>query len=94
MNLNVVIDGEDHVLPMDDIPLEMPILSVREIVRKGDYATFRDGGDYLKNVRTGHKMRFVEKQGVHFTRVQVKAPSPGRASESLKPVSGFSRPRR
>ena len=63
MNLNVVIDGEDRVLPMDDLP-PLPILSVRNIVRNGKSVTFRDGGGYIKNVKTGHKMRFVKRQGV------------------------------
>ena len=94
VNLNVVIDGEDHVLPMDDVPLEMPILSVRKIVRKGNYVAFRDGGGYTKNVKTGHKMRFVERQGLCLIKVQVKAPSPGKASESWKPTADFSRPGR
>ena len=41
MNLSVVIDGENHVLPTDDLPLEVP--SVRNIVRRGNYVTFREG---------------------------------------------------
>ena len=90
--MNVVIDGEDHVLPMDALPLEMPILSVRNIVRKDNYVTFRDGGGYIKNVKTGHKMRFVKRQGVYFIKVQVQAPSPGKASEGLKPTAGFDGP--
>ena len=43
VNLNVSIAGEDHILPMDDLPLEMPILSVRKIVCKGNCVAFRDG---------------------------------------------------
>ena len=49
---------------MDDLPLEIPILGVRKIVRKGTYVTFRDAGGYIKNVKTDHKMRVVERQGV------------------------------
>ena len=70
-----------------------PILSVRKIVRKGNYVTFRDGGGYIKNVKTGDKMRFVERQGVYFIKVLVKAPSPGKTSESWQPSAGLSRPR-
>ena len=85
-----MIDGEDHVLLMDDLPLEMPILSVRKIARKGNYVTFCEGGGYFKNVQTGHKMRLVERQGLCFIKAQVEAPSPGRASESWKPTAGSS----
>ena len=93
-NLNVVINGEDHVLPLEDLPLEMPILRVRKLVRKDNYVTSRDGGGYIQNVKTGRKMRFVERHGVYFIKVQVKAPSPGKASEGVKPMSGFIRPER
>ena len=34
VDLNVSIAGEDHVPPIDDLPLEMPILSARKIARK------------------------------------------------------------
>ena len=93
MNLNAVIDGGEHVLPMDDLPLEMTILSVRNLVCKGNCVTFCDGG-YIKNDKTGHKMRFVGRQGVYFIKVQLKAPSPGNALEGFKPMSGLSRPGR
>ena len=94
VNLNVSIAGEDHILPMDDLPLEMPILSVRKIVCKGNSVTFRDGGGHIKNVKTGKRLSFVERQGVYFNNVQVKAPSPGKASEGFNPMSGLSRPGR
>ena len=94
MNLNVSIAGEDHILPMNNLPLEMPTLSVRKIVRKGNSVTFRDGGGYIKNVKSGKRLYFVERQGVYFIKVHVKAPSPGKASEGFNPMSGFSRPGR
>ena len=46
---------------MNGLPLEMPILSVRKIVRKGKCVTFRDGGGYIMNFKTGRKMRFVDR---------------------------------
>ena len=92
--MSVVIDGEEHELPMNDPPLEMPILSVRNIVRKGNYTPFRDGGSYIKNVKTGHNMRFVGRQGVYFTKVLVKAPSLGKTSESWRTTACFGQPGR
>ena len=94
VNLNVSIAGEDHILPADDMPLEMPILSVRKIVRKENYVAFRNGGGYINNVKSGKRLHFVERQGVYFIKVQVKAPSPGKATDGFKPMSGFSRPGR
>ena len=94
VNLNVSIAGEDRILPMYDLSLEMLILSVRKIVRKGNYVTFRDGGGYIKNVQSGKRLYFDERQEVYSIKVQVKAPSPGKTSEGFKPMSGFSRPGR
>ena len=94
MNLNVSIAGEDHLLPMDDLPLEMPILGVRKIVRKGNYMTFRDGGSYIKNVKSGKRLHFVERQGIYFIKIQLKVPSPGKAADGFTLMSGFSRPGR
>ena len=82
------------MLPMDDLPNEMPILSVRKIDRKGNYVIFRGGCGYIGNVKAGHKMRFVERQGVHLIKVRVKDPSPGEGSEGQKPTAGVSRPGR
>ena len=75
-NLNVEIGGEDRILPMDDLDVDMPILSVRRIVRRGNLVKFRRGGGYIQNARTGRKLPFVERQGVYFTKVKVKNPSP------------------
>ena len=94
VNFNVVVHGEEHVLPMDDLPIEMLILSVCKRVRKGNFVTFRDGGGYIKNAKTGRRMRFVERQGVYFTKVRVGDPSPGDGVDGQKPAAGFSWPRR
>ena len=89
VNLNVEIGGEDHKIPMDDIDVDLPILSVRRIVRQGNPVNFRQGGGYIRNARTGTKLRFVERQGVYFIKVKVKEPSPEDALEQ-----SFTRPGR
>ena len=75
-NLNVEIGGEDHILPMDDLDVDVPILSVRRIVRRGNLVKFRRGGGYIQNARTGRKLPFIERQGVYFIKVKVKNPNP------------------
>ena len=88
----VEIDGEEHVLPMDDPPIERLILSVRKIVPNVNYTTFRDRGGYIKNVKTGLNMRCVERPGVYLIQVRVKDPSRGEGSEGQTPTAGFNRP--
>ena len=89
-NLNVEIGGEDHILPMDDLDVDVPILSVRRIVRRGNLVKFRRGGGYIQNARTGRKLPFIERQGVYFIKVKVKNPSPADSIDE----SVFSRPGR
>ena len=89
-NLNVEIGGEDHILPMDDLDVDVPILSVRRIVRRGNLVKFRRGGGYIQNARTGRKLPFIERQGVYFIKVKVKDPSPADSIDK----SVFSRPGR
>ena len=48
----------------------MPFLSVRKIVRKGNYVTFRNGGGYIKNVKSGKRLHSIERQEVYFIKVQ------------------------
>lgn len=76
INLSVEIGGEDHMIPMDDIDVDLPILSVRRIVRQGNLVKFRRGGGYIRNATTGTRLHFVERQGVYFIKVKVKDPSP------------------
>ena len=89
VNLNVEIGGEDHKIPMDDIDVDLPILSVRRIVRQGNLVKFRRGGGYIRNAKTGTRLHFVERQGVYFIKVKVKDPSPEDALEQ-----SFTRPGR
>ena len=58
------IEGEEHVIPFDDLPVECPIISVRRIVHKGNVVKFKKDGGYVLNASTGRKLRFVERNGV------------------------------
>ena len=48
--MNVEIGGEDHILPMDDLDVDVPILSVRRIVRRGNLVKFRRGGGDIQRM--------------------------------------------
>ena len=81
-NLHVEIGGEEHILPMDDLNVDVPILSVRKIVRNGNYVKCRLGGGYIFNKKTGKKLYFVERQGVYFVKVKMLEPMPGDGTSS------------
>ena len=81
------IEGEEHIIPFDDLPVECPIISVRRIVRKGNIVKFKKDGGYILNASSGRKLRFVERNGVYYIKLKVLEPE-----EPESPV--FSRPGR
>ena len=71
------IDGENHTIEFDDLPVECPIISVRKIVRKGNRVVFQENGGYIMNKTSQKKLHFVEKQGVYFIKLDVAPPTEG-----------------
>ena len=84
----VMIGGELHRIPYEDLPVECPIISVRQIVRKRNKVIFKDKGGYIYNAKTGKKLEFIEKNGVCF--INMKIIQPEDEARYLEPV--FSRP--
>ena len=70
--LRVALDGEECVIPFSDLPLEMPIISVRQHVGPRKHSCrIRHGGGYFRNTQTKVKSRFIEREGVYFMRMKV-----------------------
>ena len=70
--LRVALDGEECVIPFSDLPLEMPIISVRQHVGSRKHSCrIRNGGGYFRNTQTKVKSRFIEREGVYFMRMKV-----------------------
>lgn len=40
--VRVDIQGKQHIIDFDDLPVECPIISVRKIVRKGNRVVFQE----------------------------------------------------
>ena len=74
VDVHVDIEGENHVIEFDDLPVECPIISVKKIVHKGNKVIFQEKGGYILNVDTRKKLHFVEKQGVYFIKIKVLPP--------------------
>ena len=51
--------------------VELPILSVRKIVKRKYQATFDEGGGTIKSKETGRAIRLYEFEGVYFLKLQV-----------------------
>ena len=72
--VKVDIQGEQHIINFDDLPVECPIISVRMIVHKGNRVVFEEKGGYIMNMISKKKLYFVEKHGVYFIKVDVIQP--------------------
>ena len=79
------IDDETHMIPFGDLPVECPIISVKKIVKKKNVVTFRDGGGYILNTVTRKTLRFVERNGDYFIKLNI-------LESSEKKTLGFTRP--
>ena len=70
--IRVALDGEECEIPFSDLPLEMPIISVRQHVGPRKHSCrIRDGGGYFRHTATKRKSRFIEKEGVYFMRMKI-----------------------
>ena len=94
---------DDHVFSpaFKDMETELPILSVRKIVRQNNDVLFRQGGGTIVNRALKRTLRFYEYQGVYFIKLKIKDPSdmdidgtqpppePLNASDAQRPKRGF-----
>ena len=69
------LDAEKIDIPFSDLPLTMPILSVRKHVRRNHRCRIKEGGGYFTHNVTKKRTRFVEKEGVYFMRMKVVSQS-------------------
>ena len=68
----VALGGEECAIPFSDLPLEMPIISIRQHVGPCKHSwRIRHGGGYCRHTQTKVKSRYIEKEGVYFMRMKV-----------------------
>ena len=66
--------GEEFSPAFKDMETELPILSVRKIVRQNNDVQFGRRGGTIKNRRSGKSIEFYEYQGVDFLKLKVPNP--------------------
>ena len=88
-NVTALVEGEEHMIPFEDLPVECPIISVRKVVKKGNIVKFKDNGGYNINIANKKKLRFIVRNGVYFIKIPVVPPTDIEGNQG----SGFSRPR-
>ena len=67
--------GSDFHVAFKDMETELPILSVRKMVKKENDVNFHPGGGSIVNRRTGRALKFFEHDGVYFIKLKVCDPS-------------------
>ena len=56
IELNIELDGQPVTVKLSELPVQMPVLSVRKIVKKGNKVVFQDQGGYIGNRNTGRNI--------------------------------------
>ena len=68
------IEGHASSIDFRDMEVEMPILSVRKIIKKRNLVQFEEDGGYIKNRDTGHQTKFYECDGAYFLKLRIDDP--------------------
>ena len=69
------VDGHEFRIAFKDMETELPILSVRKMVKRNNEVKFKKGGGFIRNRDSGRVLRFHEHEGVYFLKLKVIDPS-------------------
>ena len=67
--------GTEFHVAFKDMETELPILSVRKMVKRNNGVRFHPGGGTITNRKTGRTLNFYEHDGVYFIKLKVSDPS-------------------
>ena len=68
------VDGKYFPVAFKDMDVEMPILSMRKLVKRQNVVRFTEGGGTIKNKKTNKVIKFYEYEGVYFAKLAVDDP--------------------
>ena len=72
--INSTVDDEPFPVAFKDMDVELPILSVRKMVKRNHAVSFDEGGGTLYNKVTKKTLHFYEYEGVYFIKLKVSGP--------------------
>ena len=73
--VDATVDGFNFPICFQNMAVDVPIISVRKIVKHGKRVTFEEDGGTIYNRATGTTLRFEEFDGAYWIKLKVKAPS-------------------
>ena len=69
VQIKATAQGADFSVAFKDMETELPILSVRKIVKKNNDVRFRQDGGTIRNRTSGREVRFYQHEGVYFLKL-------------------------
>ena len=69
-----IVEGLGLDVQWSSMPVKVPILSVRKLVKDQHHVRFHDKGGYIKCLRTGARIPFFEHQGVYYLKMRFLPP--------------------
>ena len=69
-----VVEGLGLDVHWNSMPVKVPILSVRKLVKDQHHVRFHEQGGYIKCLRTGARIPFFEHQGVYYLKMRFLPP--------------------
>ena len=87
--VNTVISGIDVPIAFSNMKVDVPILSVRRMVKLGNDVVFTESGGTITNRVTGQILKFVEADGTYWIKLKVGPPIDG---DGVPNASVFTRP--
>ena len=82
------VQDSPYKIAFKDMEVEIPILSVRKMVRRNNQVKFNNRGGTITNKTSGRQIRFHEHEGVYFLKLKVDGPDADTSQ------LGFTRPGR
>ena len=73
--VNAEIQGIDMPIAFSNIQVDVPILSVRRMVKLGNDVIFTESGGTITNRTTGTQLNFIEAEGTYWIKLKIKKPS-------------------
>ena len=74
VQIKATAQGAEFNVTFKDMETELPILSVRKMVKKNHDVRFRRDGGTIRHRATGREMLFYEHEGVYFLKLKISNP--------------------
>ena len=70
------VNSQPATIDFKDMEVEIPILSVRKMIKKRNQVHFDEGGGFIENKDTGTRVPFYEYAGAYYLKLCVHDPKP------------------